>query len=91
MLVGASIHFGVPAARAVAGLLPFRLVTYWLPVLAGFGRMHTAPRRRAVIRRKIGVNRLAVRSAVAFAHRLVVMSPSSRIAALQPTRIHQPT
>jgi uncharacterized membrane protein YbhN (UPF0104 family) len=40
MLVGASIHFGVPAGRAVAGLLPFRLVTYWLPVLAGVGRRH---------------------------------------------------
>ena len=36
------------------------------------------------------MNRLAVRSAVVFAHRLVLMNPASKVAAPQPATLHQP-
>jgi hypothetical protein len=34
-LVGALIGFNFPSGSAVAGVLAFRLVTYWLPILPG--------------------------------------------------------
>ncbi len=34
-LVAGLAHFGVPASIAVVGVLAYRLVTYWLPVLPG--------------------------------------------------------
>ena len=34
-LVAALLHFGVPGGPAVAAVLAFRLVTYWLPILPG--------------------------------------------------------
>jgi undecaprenyl-diphosphatase len=34
-LVAGLTHVGVPASIAVAGVLSYRLVTYWFPVLPG--------------------------------------------------------
>jgi undecaprenyl-diphosphatase len=34
-LVAVLLHFGVPGGPAVTGVLAFRLVTYWLPILTG--------------------------------------------------------
>lgn len=47
-LVGALIRLNVPSGVAVASVLAFRLVTYWLPILPGAAAFHALRRRRAL-------------------------------------------
>ncbi|MGZ4482342.1 MAG: lysylphosphatidylglycerol synthase transmembrane domain-containing protein, partial [Gaiellales bacterium] len=47
-LVAALTGLGVPAGPAIAGVLSFRLVTYWLPAVPGFVALHTLRRRGAL-------------------------------------------
>jgi glycosyltransferase 2 family protein len=47
-LVGALIRLNVPSGVAVAGVLAFRLVTYWLPILPGAAAFHALRRRRVL-------------------------------------------
>lgn len=44
-LVGGLIGFGVPAAAALAAVLLFRLLTYWLPVVPGIALFNIVLRR----------------------------------------------
>jgi undecaprenyl-diphosphatase len=47
-LTGILIHFNVTSGQAVAGVLVFRLVTYWLPVLPGAAAVAVLRRRGAL-------------------------------------------
>jgi uncharacterized membrane protein YbhN (UPF0104 family) len=44
-LTGGLIRLGVPGATAVLGVVAFRLVTYWLPVLPGAAALRSLRRR----------------------------------------------
>ncbi|SBT42490.1 lysylphosphatidylglycerol synthase domain-containing protein [Micromonospora narathiwatensis] len=47
-LVSGLLLYGVPAGTAVAGVLIYRLATFWLPVLPGYVALRLLVRRRAV-------------------------------------------
>jgi len=47
-LVAALTRLDVPGGAAIAGVLSFRLVTYWLPIVAGVAAFHTLRRNGAL-------------------------------------------
>ncbi len=47
-LVAGFTAAGVPAAESIAGVLAFRLVTFWLPILPGWAAFHFLRRRQYV-------------------------------------------
>lgn len=47
-LVAGLTSFGAPAAEAIAGVLVFRLITFWLPMFPGWITFHALARREVV-------------------------------------------
>jgi uncharacterized membrane protein YbhN (UPF0104 family) len=47
-LVAGLVAGGVPAAAAIAGVLAFRLLTFWLPTSPGWLAFHGLRRRGAI-------------------------------------------
>ena len=47
-LVAGLTHLGLHDGKAVASVLTFRLLTYWLPILPGYLALHDLRRRNLV-------------------------------------------